>query len=424
MKKLLLAVFSILTVTSCIVGHLDNLLAFPEPEGRVVWELTRDDKHYDDKHYQGQIRRGAVDAQGRITHLATRAALYEIQMEEGQPRVRTISKKPEKGERLVLAPGGEVYAWLIPHPSSRGLFFVRLFNISGNKIAELNLRKPPYGFGELYLGFQGKLIVTATPLDDWEGIRGRFKFAFWKKDGTMLYDVDLNGRQMGVLDPTGEAILLLGDEKAIAFSQEGNELWRHSGKFRKAAIAQKGNLVLLNPKSLREIKEDKEIKRVLIGTPKDKQLRVREVEVPTPGVLPPGLPTQVHGLTLAADGSSAVVVGDQGRYFDIDLLKGNWQERKPLSEVLPLFDGTSDIFHSEFVNSKKTLALGIQHRTSKGTWPKCTIIITDQNGNALIRKEFPIREPTSFIPIIDVTFGSQFIIGSAQDSAVLFELKQ
>jgi hypothetical protein len=394
MKKLLLLVFSILTVISYIVGYVIHLSASPEPEGRVVWELSRD------RDYQGQIQRGAVDAQGRITYLATRATLYEVQNDK---RIRIIAQYPkeEMEAKLAIAPGGGVYAWLIPQPSWKGLFLVKLFNLSGKQMAELSLKNknPPYGFGAFYLGFQGKLIVTATPLDDWEGIRGRFQFTFWNHLGRILNSLVLGGRHMAILDPSGEAILLLGDKEAIAFSPEGKELWRYPGKFRKASIAKSGSIALLNPSS------PEEIKQVQIFMSSQEPVKIQ-------------LPTPVHGLTLAADGSSAVVIGDQGRYFYLDLPAGKWREGKRLP-----FDGTFYIFNSKFVNSK-TLALGVQHRTSKATWEKATIIIIDQNGDPLFQKEFPLREATSFIPGIDVTLGSRFIVGFAEDTAILIELKE
>ena len=394
MKRLILLVFSILIVISYIAGHSNHLSASPGPEFRVVWELSSN------KNYQGQIQRGAVDAQQRITYIATRAALYEVKDDK---KIRIIAQYPkeEKEAKLALAPGGGVYAWVIPHPSWRGLFLVRLFNISGNKIAELSLKNknPPHGFGALYLGFQGKLIVTATPLDDWEGIRGRFQFTFWNQLGRIVNSVVLGGRHMAVLDPAGEAILLLGDKEAIAFSHDGKELWRHPGKFRKAAIAKSGNLALLNPSSSQAIKQ------VHIFMSSHEPTKVE-------------LPTPVHGLTLAADGSSAVVIGDQGRYFYLDPSAGKYQEGKRLP-----FDGTFYIFNSKFVDSQ-TLALGVQHRTSKATWEKATIIIIDQNGNPLFQKEFPLREATSFIPGIDVTFGSRFIIGFTEDTTILMELRE
>jgi hypothetical protein len=394
MKRLILLVFSILIVISYLVGHANHLSASPEPKGRVVWELFKD------KDYQGQIQRGAVDAQRRITYIATRAALYEVKDDK---KIRIIAQYPkeEKEAKLALAPGGGVYAWLIPHPSWQGLFLVRLFNNSGNKIAELSLKNknPPYGFGALYLGFQGKLIVTATPLDDWEGIRGRFQFTFWNQLGRILNTVVLGGRHMAVLDPTGEAIVLLGEKEAIAFSPDGKELWRHPGKFRKAAITKSGNLALLNPSS------SEEINQVHIFMSSHEPTKVE-------------LPTPVHGLTLAADGSSAVVIGDQGRYFYLDLSAPKWLEGKRLP-----FDGTFYIFNSKFVNSK-TLALGVQHRTLKAAWEKATIIIIDQNGNPLFQKEFPIREATSFIPGLDVTFGSSFIVGFVEDTTILIELRE
>jgi len=416
MRKSLLFVYLILSVISYMVGYANNLSASPDPKGRVVWELLRA------QDYEGPIQRGTVDAEGRIAYLATRGKLYQIQTQDGRPVVRPIAEKPKKGPDqdimkkafLALAPGGGVYAWMIPHPFGRGLFFVRLFDLSGNQIGELNLKDFPYGFGSLYLGFQGKIIVTTSPLEDWQGIRGRFQFTFWGKDGTILNKerVILDGRHMATLDPAGESILFLGDNRAKAYNAFGVKLWEHQGSFRKGAIAQKGYLALLNPSSPEKIKQLVIVKKKLLEPP--------EVSPTTKPVI---FPSAVHGLTLTPDGSSAAVIGDEGYYSYLDTSAGELKEvKKPL---VPEKESSFYIFNSKFVNAN-SLALGIQRRVGKppkDTWKDCKIIIVDREGNTLFEKEYPLREAISSIPGIDVTFDNHFVVGFTQDTVVLVELR-
>jgi hypothetical protein len=301
---------------------------------------------------------------------------------------------------------------MIPHPFGRGLSCVRLFDLSGKQIGELNPKD--YGFGALYLGFQGKIIVTTSPLDDWQGIRGRFQFTFWGKDGTILNKerVILDGRHMAILDPAGESILFLGDKRAEAYNASGVKLWEHKGNFRKGAIAQNGYLALLNPSQSEKIKQLVIVKKNPLEPP----------EV-SPTTIPVIFPSAVHGLTLTPDGYLAAVIGDEGYYSYLDTSDGKLKEvKKPL---LPETGSNYYIFNSKFVNAK-TLALGIQRRIGKPpktTWDNCKIIIVDREGNTLFEKEYLLREAISSIPGIDVTFDSRFIVGFTQDTAVLVELK-
>jgi hypothetical protein len=416
MRKSLFFIYITLIGISCLVGDADNLSASPDPEGRVVWELIRT------QDFDGPIQRGTVDAEGRIAYLATRGKLYQIQTRDGRPIVRTIAEKPKKGPdqdmmkkaHLALAPSGGVYAWMIPHPFGRGLFFVRLFDLSENQIGELKLKDFPYGFGALYFGFQGKIIVTTSPLDDWQGIRGRFQFTFWGKDGTVLNKerVILDGRHMAILDPAGESILLLGNNSAKAYNVSGDKLWEHQGNFRKGAIAQKGYLALLNPNPSEKIRQLVIVKKNPLEPP--------EVSLVTTSII---FLSPVHGLTLTPDGSSAAIIGDEGYYSYLDISDGKLKEvKKPL---LPETGSSYYIFNSKFVNAN-SLALGIQRRIGKppqATWKDCKIIIVDREGNTLFEKEYPLREAISSIPGIDVTFDNHFLVGFTQDTAVLVELK-
>jgi hypothetical protein len=391
-RKIALPIVAILLVvltTSCAGPSPTQKPEEPVPD-KVVWEL------FTDQDYVGPVQRGVVDAAGEVVYLATMATLYRV---EGE-KVEVIGKRPEEEAHLLLAPGGELYAWLIPEPNWQGLFSVHLMDLSGEQLAELWLEEFPYGFSALHLGFQGNLIVTVSPLDDWQGIEGRFQYTFWNREGKMLNMVILPSRQLGVLDPAGTTILLLGEEEATAFSASGEKLWQLSGQFRKAAMAENGALALLNPASREAIDQV----FVYKGTGKP-----TVVQVPTP----------VHGLTVVPDGSLAVVVGDQGRYFYLDPATIKLEE----GPSLPL-EGTFYIFDAESVDAE-TLALGVLHRVGEppeDTWADGTIIVIDREGKVAFQKGFPIREPIASVPAIDVAFGDQFFVGYTQDTTILVDL--
>lgn len=389
MKKWFLLLCAI--AIGCLMAQA-GLSAAADQQGKVVWELLTS------RDFSGPVQKAAAEADGRTAYLATMTTLYEVK--DGKTRI--IAEQPEKESRLALAPGGGVYAYLTPNPAWRGLFSARLFDIMGKKLTDLQLKEFPHGFGALYLGFRGNVIVTSSPLDDWQGLGGRFQFAFWSRQGEALGKVVVEGRHSVALDPSGESILLIGDKEATAFSSSGKELWRLAGSFRKAAIAKGGAVALLNPASA------KEIDRVLIfkgsGEP-------TVVHAPTP----------VHGLALSADGSSAAVIGDRGRYFFLDLSKADLKEGPRLK-----VEGAFYIFNAEFMDSG-VLALGLLRRSGeppRETWPYGGILAVDAKGDVLLRKEFPVRQATASMPAIDVTFGSRHIIGYTNEMAVLMELKK
>jgi hypothetical protein len=328
-------------------------------------------------------------------YLATTATLYRVQ----GGGVQLAAQRPAEEARLVLAPGGEVYAWLIPDTQWQGLFYIHLMDMSGQQLAELKLDEFPQGFGTLYLGFQGRLILTTSPLDDWEGVSGEFLYVFWSRDGERLADIVLP-RQLGFPDPNGTAILLLGQEEAVSFSSSGEELWRLSGQYRAAALAQDGNVGLLNPDATAAIDE------VHIFNGGDEPTVVQ-------------IATPVHDMILVPDGSLALIVGDQGRYWYLDPFSADLQEGTQLP-----YDQRFYISDAEFVDHDMVALSGL-HREGEPpnhTWPSGTIVVLDQAGDMLFEEAFDIGEPLAFVPAIDVTFGQSLFVGYTEDTTILVDL--
>ena len=388
-RKLLFLAF-LVTLNGIPTGGY-NVLANPELQGQIIWQL------HGGKDFYGAVQKATIDSDGKVVYLATMANLYEVRNGNAQ----IIAEGPKKEARLALAPGGSVYGWLLPDPPRRG-FYVTLFDISGSKIGDLKLQDFPYTFSTLHLGLLGKLIVTASPLDDQEGIRGRFQFNFWNQKAEMLRKLVLNGRQIGIVDTNGETILLLGKEEAVAFSASGKELWRLPGGFGKGGIAGGGRVALLNPSSLE---------------------RLNQVFIYRAGGEPVvvNMPTPVHDLALIPDGSLAVVVGDKGRYFFLNPSTGNVREGKGL----PL-DGIFYITNLKFAD-KDTLAMGVLHRKGeppKVTWPTGTILVIDLEGKVVFQKELSIRQASSLDPTIEAVFGSRFIVGHTRETLLLIELRR
>jgi len=380
-----------------VVGSLDPLsadrsrsdqaTATPALGVRVIADLLAG------RDYFGVVQRAAMDCMGQVAYLATPSTLYRVENGQAQP----LAERPEENARLQLAPGGGMFAWLLPEPAVQGLYTVRLMQIPDRRLAELRLAAFPFGFAALYLGFEGKLIVTASPLDDWHGFQGRVQYTFWDTQGMVLKEVVFPTHQLGVLDPSGTSILFLGQAEAVAFSAAGDELWRLPGRFRKAAIADSGRFALLNPAASDAIDQV----HVFSGPGQPLVIRVA---------------TPVHHLVATPDGSEAVIVGDAGRYFSFDRASGTAQEAPPL----PL-GGTFYVMDAEFVDAD-SLAFGVLQRVGQPpnvTWPTATIAILDRGGRLAFQRDFPVEEPSASEPAIDLTFGGCSFVGFTHDNTII-----
>lgn len=381
----------LLTVLAALTGCA-YIQARPAREKKLSWQLsTRRD-------LPAPVQQAVIDPRLRTVHLATLGSLYEVR----DAKAVALIKRPAPEARIMLAPGGGVYAWLIPNRKPEALYSAQLKDMGGNVLANLTIEEPPYGFSILCLGFRGRLIVTATPLDDWQGIRGRYLYTFWNVEGKVLRKLVRSTRGIGILSGDGTAFLLLDEKEATAYSPDGTLLWRLDGKYRKGAIADAGKLALLNPAPREEI----DCVHLFTGSAKPTVLRV---------------PTPVHHLRVAPDGSVGVVGGDRGRYFFLDPGAGKLEEGKRLPFAAELF--LTDL---ELVN-RETLALGVLLRQGdrpRHTWPRGGLVVVSRRGEILFRREYPIREPLSSRPAVDVTFGVPTAIGFTLDTIVSIDLGQ
>jgi len=358
-------------------------------DGKVAYELRTH------KELPAPVQRAAIDPELHTVRLATRGNLYKMEKKAAQP----VTKGPAPNAQLVLAPGGLVYAWLVPAGGPAQLWDIHLRSISDDFLAKLKPEEAPHGFGAIYLGFRGKLIVTVTPIDDWQGIHGRFRYTFWNLKGRALNVLIRPTCETGIMATDGKSFLLLGREEAAAYSPSGKQLWRLKGRYRNGAIAGDGYLALLNPSSR------KQLNQVVVFSGSGK-----------PAVL--DMPTPVHHLVLAPDGS-AVVGGDRGRYFFLDPAKARFKEGKRLP-----FD--AELFLSElgFVDHD-TLAIGVLQREGdppRHSWPRGGLAIVKRSGEILFRKEYPISRPISSRPAVNMTFDVPIVIGFTLDMTVRIDL--
>lgn len=351
--------------------------------------------------YQGPVRRIAFDGSGDAW-MATDRTLYRVR--EG--KAEALDPAVGRDTQLALAPGGRVYAWLLQGTAPAGLFTVQLLEIPKKPLAELRLPEFPFGFGTLYLGGDGRLIVTATPLQDAEGLGGEFLYVFWSSDGQMLSRVILEGPRIGVMDEAGEALLLLGKSDAIAFRNDGQQLWRLDGRFRKGALAAQGTVALLNPAET-NVSDEVHVYR------NGNVTRVK-------------LSSSVYALALAADGSEGAVGIGTGELFFVAPKSCQATACKLRNAGLNL-DTPYMITALRFIDST-TVAIGRIKRV--GTKPPylfpegAVVAMSTSGGVSLFERTVPLEQPATWSPTIEVTYGLPFFAAHTPDSALFVSLRR
>ena len=227
-----------LTLTSiCLVGS--DIFAVPPPP-RELWTLREDAG----RGFRGPFERLAMEPGEAIVRVATPAALYTVREGRVPPDAR---RRPSRRSRLLLAPGGEVLAWLSPHPTERGRLRAQLGNVQGGGLTELVLQQKPLGFSTLHLGYQGELRLTEELIPGSDSYEPGSRFTFWNDKGNPVRRVDVPRRPQ-VIPSNGSAVMLLQEDKAVAYRANREQLWERAGRFRNGVLNGDGTIALLNPR--------------------------------------------------------------------------------------------------------------------------------------------------------------------------------
>jgi hypothetical protein len=353
------------------------------------------------RDYQGQVQGIAFDRSG-TAWIATGQTLYRVR----SGKAEVVDVAAGRGDRLAVAPGGDIYARLATRGVPGGLFTVellRLVRLPREPIAVLRLPEFPFGFGKLYLGGAGKLIVTATPLDDAEGLGGNFLYVFWSREGEALAKATLKGLRTGIVDAAGTALLLLGEDDAIAFSSRGKRLWKLDGRFRNGILSSNGEVALLNPAATDSLDE----------------VHVRQrgkatiVTVRSP----------VYELAVAADGSTGAVAVDNGGLFFVtpSLCDQSCEFRE--APPLPV-DGTFFVSAIRFADSD-TLAVGVIQRQGEEpavSFPAGATLVVSTAGEVLFRSRIEVGQPATWGPSIDVSYDTGYFAAHTPQTVLLISL--
>lgn len=354
------------------------------------WELRSG------RDYVGVAIGAAIDSSSGVVYLATSKAIYEVR--GGVPRI-AIAGRPATRAAPVLAPGGGLAARLHAGRAVPGLFSVELMEISGNVVGTLAPPQADLGFTEIHIGWRGSTLVTSSFLRPGDELDEGRRYTFWSRKGVRLAEMDSPSRQRIVLAAGGGGALFLGPAEAAAYTPSGARAWAVEGRFRKAALAGDAAAAVLNPASRSDVR------KIHVRLP---DMEPKVVELPTP----------VHDLRMRPDGSEALVVGAEGRYFLLDPRTGT------PAEGPPLLDGpTFRISDAELLGSDR-LAFGvlIRERAGEGPWTRGEVIVTDLRGDALFRRAMALREATSVIPGIEAASGGGALVAFTDEYVVFIAL--
>jgi hypothetical protein len=353
--------------------------------------------------YQGAVQRVAFDASGNAWIVTTRT-LYRAT----GGTLEAIDTVAVRSDKLSIAPAGSRYVKLTQGEAPASLFTGELVETPKKPVAKLRLNEFPHGFVSIFLGGDGRLIVTISPLQDPEGLRGDFLYVFWSRDGNELARVVLDKRLAPVVDVTGEAILLMGETDAIAFRNDGQRLWKLDGRYRAGALAGKGTIALLNPAEQRGISE---------------------VRVYDNGRLTSvGTAAPVSALALTADGSMGAVGLTTGEVHVVSPPSCDTTTCKPLRKVMGLDESlTYAVTSLRFVDTK---VLAIGRIQGEGPEPQVVyrgaevVATTIDSSQALFRRVLPLDQPATWSPTLDATFGLRTFAAYTPRRALLVTLEE
>ena len=356
-----------------------------------------EDELYAPGDFQGLVRRTVVDQQG-FPWIATTKALFKVSHDIAVD----VESVGGPDSQITLMPGGDLYASLTAEQSGRFGVQLRDLNDSGQVRANLGDPSLTRGFTSLHVGYRGRIVVTAAPLQNAEGLKGIFQFAFWSRGGDLHKSVELEGPRTGIVDEKGESILLLGQSDALAFDHNGNELWRVAGSFRKGVLAAGGSLALINPS-----KAINEVHVVRSGT----------VTIVT-------LPGPVHELAATPDGSLAAIATDGGKVSFI--LTGSCSAGACPVQPMPAlaFGGTYYITAIKFID-RANIALGVIE--ASGTPPNVSfdrghVIVAAMDAQVKFRKSMRLAPNAGWSPLLDVTFGESKFSAYTQDAVFVVKV--
>lgn len=342
----------------------------------------------------GPILRATVQSQD-VSWIATQRELWQF----SRGRLHLADSAAYDVTKIVVAPGGGRYLRLVAGQAPFGLFVADVLDTSDRSrvLARLQSADYPFGFSAIHVARNGNLFVTVTPVDDAEGLRGRFTYRFWSRDGQLTGESSIEGPRMGALDESGGAILLYGEKGADSVRPDGTRLWNLDGPYRKGVIASGGRIALLNPAD-----DIEQLHLIRAGS-------VTAVNFDSP----------VHELAITPDGAMAAVATDAGR---VSLFRTTGCDAHACSRFeLPPLPAGGRVYVSSLRFVDRDLiavaALGVSGSRPNERIEDGYLFLFTTNGQVEYRKKIALPQPATWSPLLDAGYRQAKFTVYTRDSA-------
>jgi hypothetical protein len=356
-------------------------------------------------NFQGQVQKATIDRHG-AAWIATDRQLFRV-AHECKPVL--VESSSSRDRLLALAPGGERYAWLDSRNAPYGQFAIELYDLNrpGTRIRELDSGELPRGFGALRFGLHAGSILGVTALQDPEGLRGKFRYTFWNRDGRFPSSIEVPGRRIRILDDSGQSLLLLGESSAELHQGKRLPTWTVPGSFRNGVLGTSGQSALLNPAQ-----------------------RVNEVHVVQSGGVTKVLKFQapVHGLAITPDGSRGAVATGNGELTLIEMRARSVSVREPRRLSISSRYYVTAI---RFVN-RDSIAVGAIQYYGSSPFERfyagaVQVLKITGSGPSQVERIFEtsirLPVPATWSPELDVTYGSDTFAAYTPEAAIVVKLR-
>ncbi len=345
------------------------------------------------REFTGPVQRATFSRDG-VAWIATPRELYKV-IENSPRQVETTGSKDR---RIAMAPGGGRYAWLESGTAPYGRYAAEIFDLNrpSHSIATLRPLTGSIGFSTIQFGSEGGLLLTVTPLQNVEGLRGEFQYHFWSRGGQPLGTMKLQGPRIEIMDEQNAAALLLGESDAVAYGRDGIRLWQVDGRFRKGALAASGKIGLLNP--AREINEVRVVRGGIVTAVK--------------------MSGPVYEMALTPDAAFAAVATSGGRLTILDLNTCDAQACRSRRVALPV-TGNYNISAVRFID-RSTVVVGTIR--SIGNPPNAKYesgalsVVTTDGVVKFHKNDLTLPQPPTKSPLLDVNFGQPEFAAYTRDS--------
>ena len=303
-------------------------------------------------------RQVAYDGEANLLIVTTDSAAYlykEQQLEEDSPLPAVVpghfTVPPGGGELGTQTPSG--WEW--------------------RAIDDFSAAAPPPptapGIEILATGYRRKITVLGEPVDDHDGLSGRWR---WKFEGGTPEGILTEDEPVRAFGPEGNVVILADRTAAVLYNSVGQRIDEIKGRFRMAEVSRDGKTILLND----------------LDNPRFVTIQYKGTEK---GV---DAGANVLGMRVSPNGKHAVVWYVRGWMRELDPKNGRFKRWFRLPE-------TDDAFVSScYVDNSGRLVAGLLVRSAPGQPYDTGHLMVAKDGRVLAHGAHPIGAVSSAVPAV------------------------